>query len=57
MRDKFKGNPHWKDCAEFCAKYDQNSFDPEYDTEPIETFIPMLRNVLSQTKKSIYKAS
>ena len=57
MRDKFKGTPHWKDCAEFCAKYDQNSFDPEYDTEPIETFIPMLRNVLSQTKKSIYKAS
>ena len=57
MRDKFKDNPHWKDCAEFCAKYDQNSFDPEYDTEPIETFIPMLRNVLSQTKKSIYKAS
>jgi len=39
------------------CKYDQNSFDPEYDTEPIETFIPMLRSVLSQTKKSIYKAS
>ena len=57
MRDKFKDNPDWKDCAEYCAKYDQNSFDPEYDTEPIETFIPMLRNVLSQTKKSIYKAS
>ena len=57
MRDKFKDNPYWKDCAEFCAKYDQNSFDPEYDTEPIETFIPMLRNVLSKTRKSIYKSS
>ena len=57
MRDKYKDSEHWKDCVEFCAKYDQNSFDPEYDTEPIETFIPMLRNVLSQTKKSIYKAS
>ena len=47
---------HWKDCLEFCAKYDQNSFDPEYESLPIETFMPMLKNVLSQTKKSIYKA-
>ena len=56
MRDKYKDHEYWKDCAEFCAKYDQNSFDPKYDTLPIETFIPMLERVLSQTKKSIYKA-
>jgi predicted HD phosphohydrolase len=57
MRDKFKGNPFWEDCAEFCAKYDQNSFDPEYDNEPIETFIPMLKRVVSKPKKSIYRAN
>ena len=56
MRDKFKDSEHWKDCVEFCAKYDQNSFDPEYESLPIETFMPMLKKVLSQTKKSIYKA-
>ena len=56
MRDRYKDNEHWKDCVEFCAKYDQNSFDPEYESLPIETFLPMLKNVLSQTKKSIYKA-
>ena len=56
MRDKYKDSEHWKDCVEFCARYDQNSFDPDYDTLPIETFMPMLRNVLSQTKKSIYKS-
>ena len=56
MRDNFKDNEHWRDCAEFCAKYDQNSFDPDYDTLPIETFVPMLEKVLSKTKKSIYKA-
>ena len=56
MRDKFKDNEHWRDCVEFCAKYDQNSFDPNYDTLPIETFVPMLEKVLSKTKKSIYKA-
>lgn len=57
MRDKFKGNPFWEDCAEFCAKYDQNSFDPEYDSEPIETFIPMLKRVVSKPMKSIYRAN
>ena len=56
MSDKFKDSEHWTDCVEFCAKYDQNSFDPEYESLPIETFMPMLKNVLSQTKKSIYKA-
>ena len=56
-RDKYKDHKYYQDTIDFCEKYDQNSFDPEYDTEPIETFIPMLRNVLSQTKKSIYKAS
>ena len=56
MRDKYKDHEYWRDCAEFCAKYDQNSFDPKYDTLPIETFIPMLERVLSQTKKSNYKA-
>ena len=43
MRDKYKDHEYWRDCAEFCAKYDQNSFDPKYDTLPIETFIPMLK--------------
>ena len=56
MRDKYKDSEHWKDCVEFCARYDQNSFDPDYDTLPIETFMTMLKNVLSQTKKSIYKS-
>ena len=55
MRDKFKDSPHWQDCAEFCATYDQNSFDPDYDNEPIETFLPMLNKVLSEPKKTIYK--
>ena len=55
MRDNFKDNEHWRDCAEFCAKYDQNSFDPDYDTLPIETFVPMLEKVLSKTKNQFIK--
>ena len=54
MRDQFKGNEHWQDCAEFCAKYDQNSFDPEYDNMALQEFEPMVRNVFAKPKNSIY---
>ena len=40
--------------AEFCARYDQNSFDPAYESLPLETFEPMLRRVMQAPRKSIY---
>ena len=55
MRDQFKGHEFWKDCAEFCAKYDQNSFDPEYENMDIKEFIPMVHNVFAKPRNSIYK--
>ena len=54
MRDRFREHEYWRDCAEFCEKYDQNSFDPEYDTLPLEAFEPALRKIFSAPKKSIY---
>ena len=55
MRDQFKGHEFWNDCAEFCSKYDQNSFDPEYENMDIEEFIPMVHNVFAKPRNSIYK--
>ena len=55
MRDRYRDNEWFRDCAEFCEKYDQNSFDPAYDTLPLEEFEPALRTVLSSPKKSIYR--
>jgi len=54
MRDQFKGHPRFEYTAQFCHLYDQNSFDPAYDTEPLETFVPMLERVLTTVKTSIY---
>jgi predicted HD phosphohydrolase len=54
MRDQFKGHPAFEYTAQFCHLYDQNSFDPNYDTEPLETFAPMLEKVLTTVKTSIY---
>jgi predicted HD phosphohydrolase len=54
MRDRFRDHEWFRDCAEFCEKYDQNSFDPEYDTLPLEAFEPALRKVFAAPRKSIY---
>ena len=55
LRDQFKDHEHWNDCAEFCAIYDQNSFDPEYENMTLEEFEPMVKSVFSSTRESIYK--
>ena len=43
--------------AQFCHLYDQTSFDPDYDTMPLEAFEPMLRRVVGAPKHSIYRAA
>ncbi len=54
LRDRFREHEHWRACAEFCEKYDQNSFDPEYDTLPLEAFEPAVRAVFAEPRRSIY---
>lgn len=56
MRDRYKDHEHFRDCAEFCAKYDQNCFDPDYDTLPLEHFVPMVERVFARPRNSIYLA-
>jgi predicted HD phosphohydrolase len=55
MREQYRGHPHFEYCAQFCHLYDQNSFEPNYDTMPLEAFEPMLRRVVAKPKTSIYK--
>ena len=54
MRDRYRDHPLFRECAAFCQKYDQNSFDPAYDTLPLEHFEPLVRRVLAAPRKSIY---
>jgi predicted HD phosphohydrolase len=55
MREQFRGHPHFEYCAQFCHLYDQNSFDPAYESMPLSAFEPMLRRVVAAPKQSIYK--
>jgi predicted HD phosphohydrolase len=47
-RDAFKGSAYFDDCAEFCEKWDQSSFDPDYPTRPLDFFAPMVRDVFAR---------
>jgi predicted HD phosphohydrolase len=42
-RDAYIDNPHYELTAEFCAKYDQISFDPTYESHTLSYYEPHLR--------------
>jgi predicted HD phosphohydrolase len=50
MRDQFRGHPAFEQTASFCALYDQNSFDPDYDTMPLAAFEPILHRIMTQPR-------
>ena len=47
-REKFKDSPYYQSCVDFCEFWDQASFDPNYETLPLEFFEPMLREVFAR---------
>ncbi len=54
-REKYRDHPHFEHTAEFSALYDQCSFDPAYDTQPVEHFEPLVRRVLGRPGWDEYK--
>lgn len=47
-RDQYRNSPYYQATIDFCANYDQNSFDPNYDSLPIEFFEPIVRKVFAK---------
>lgn len=47
-RERYRGSPHFEAAAHFCAAWDQQAFDPRYDTLPIESFEPFVREVFAR---------
>lgn len=47
-RDAFKGHAYFDDCATFCEQWDQSSFDPDYDSLPLDHFRDMVREVFAR---------
>ena len=49
-RDKYRDHPYYDDCVEFCEHFDQNCFDPDYDSLPLEFFRPIVEEVFSRPR-------
>ena len=47
-RDEFKDHPCFQSCAEFCERWDQSSFDPDYPMKSLDHFEPMVREVFGR---------
>lgn len=44
-REAFRGHPYFDSAARFCEEWDQNSFDPDYETLPLEFFVPYVNRI------------
>ena len=47
-REAHRDSPYFDDCAAFCERWDQCSFDPAYDERPLSFFEPMVRTVFAR---------
>jgi len=47
-RDEYKDHPGFNSCRDFCELWDQSSFDPEYPSESLSFFKPMIEIVFSR---------
>lgn len=47
-RERHRGHLYFDDCAEFCERWDQASFDPDYDDLPLAFFAPMVEEVFAR---------
>ena len=48
QRDKYKEHKYYADTLNFCEKWDQASFDPEYKSLTLKEFEPMVRKIFSR---------
>ncbi|MEO1277232.1 MAG: HD domain-containing protein [Pseudomonadota bacterium] len=47
-RQRFADHPCFQSCADFCERWDQTSFDPDYPMDPLDSFIEQVRAVFAR---------
>ena len=53
QRDKYKEHKYYQDAVDFCEKWDQASFDPNYENMTLEEFTPMVKKIFSKKPYSL----
>lgn len=47
-REKYNDSPYYQSCVDFCERWDQSSFDPDYNINPLDHFEPLVREVFDR---------
>ncbi len=48
LRARYRDSPHYQACVDFCERWDQSSFDPDYPMDPLASFEPEVRAVFAR---------
>ncbi|MFK7945899.1 MAG: HD domain-containing protein [Paracoccaceae bacterium] len=48
LRERYKDSPHYQSCVDFCERWDQSSFDPDYASDPLESFETEVREIFAR---------
>ncbi len=51
-RQQYVGHPAYDLAERFADEWDQTSFDPDYDTPPLEHFEPLVREIFSAPRRA-----
>lgn len=47
-REAYRGHKWFDACERFCERWDQTAFDPDYPTQPLEHFEPLVRRLFAR---------
>ena len=47
-RDRHREHRWYQACEDFCANWDQSSFDPSYVSDPLQSFEPLVREIFTR---------
>ena len=48
LREKYADSPYYRACVDFCERWDQSSFDPDYPIDRLESFADAVREVFAR---------
>ena len=51
-RDAYRDHPYFQDCVDFCANWDQPSFDPNFSSQSLEHFEPIVRALFDKPRRA-----
>ena len=53
QRDKYKDHKYYQAALDFCEKWDQASFNPDYKNMTLEEFTPIIKRIFSRKPYSL----